>query len=71
MNERTAYEYYTRLTVFQGFLTNNYDANLDDIIQKINEGLEDSYDILSNYVSYLQTNYNISTLTIKTRIITA
>jgi len=44
---------------------------LDDIITKINQGSEDPYDILSGYVTHLQTNYNISTLTIKTRIITA
>ena len=71
MNRRTAYEYYTRLTGFQDFLTNNYNATLDDIITKINQGSEDPYDILSGYVTHLQTNYNISTLTIKTRIITA
>jgi integrase len=71
MNRRTAYEYYTRLTCFQDFLINNYNATLDDIITKINQGSEDPYDILSGYVTYLQTNYNISTLTIKTRIITA
>jgi integrase len=44
---------------------------LDDIIAKINKGSEDPYDILSSYVPYLQTNCNISTLTLKLRIITA
>jgi hypothetical protein len=43
MNQRTAYEYYLRLTNFQEFA-------------KINEGAEDPYDILNGYVSYLQTN---------------
>jgi integrase len=71
MSSKTAYEYYFRLTGFQDFLTNRYNANLDDIVQKINEDSENPYDILSDYVTYLQTNYNISTLTIKTRIITA
>ena len=71
MNRKTAYEYYFRLTGFQDFLTNSYNANLDDIVQKINDGSENPYDILSDYVTYLRTNYNISTLTIKTRIITA
>jgi subtilase family serine protease len=40
MNSRTAYEYYARLTVFQGFLTNKYNATLDDIITRINQGTE-------------------------------
>jgi integrase len=71
MNRKTAYEYHHRLTGFQDFLTINYNANLDATIQKINDGSEDPYDILSDYVTYMQTSYNISTLTIKTRIITA
>jgi integrase len=71
MNRKTAYEYYHRLTGFQDFLTNSYNATLDDTITKINEGSEDPYDILSGYVTYLQTSCNISTLTLKTRIITA
>jgi integrase len=71
MNRKTAYEYYFRLTGFQDFLTNSYNASLDDIIQKVNEGSEDPYEILSGYVANLRTSYNISTLTIKIRIITA
>jgi integrase len=71
MNRRTAYEYYTRLTGFRDFLTHSYNATLDDIITRINQGSEDPYDILSSYVTYLQTSYNISTLTLKSRIITA
>ena len=71
MSSNTAYEYYSRLTGFEDFLTNSHNANLDDIVQKINEGSENPYDILSDYVTYLQTSYNISTLTIKIRIITA
>jgi predicted transport protein len=71
MNKKTAYEYYIRLTTFQGFLINNYKVNLDDIITNLNEGIEDPYEILSGYVAYLQTGYNISALTLKIRIITA
>jgi integrase len=71
MNRKTAYEYYLRLIGFQDFLTINYNSNLDAVIQKINDGSEDPYDVLSDYVTYMQTNYNISTVTIKTRIITA
>ncbi|MBV9179191.1 MAG: tyrosine-type recombinase/integrase, partial [Nitrososphaeraceae archaeon] len=71
MNKRTAYEYYLRLTNFQEFVTSTYKTTSDTIITKINEGTEDAYDILNGYVSYLQTNYNISAYTLKTRIITA
>jgi hypothetical protein len=63
MNKRTAYEYYLRLTNFQEFVINTYKITLDNIIAKINEGAEDPYDILNGYVSYLQTNYNISAYT--------
>jgi integrase len=71
MNKTTAYEYYLRLTSFQDFVTNTYKATLDNIITRINQSSEDPYDILSGYVTYLQTSCNISTLTLKTRIITA
>jgi integrase len=71
MNHRTAYEYQLRLTNFQEFITNTYKTTLDDIISKINEGTEDAYDILNGYVIYLQTIYNISAATLKSRIITA
>ena len=80
MNKRTAHEYYLRLTSFQDFIIgrseaktktkNSTKAALDNIIRKINEGSEDPYEILSDYVNYLQSNYNISTLTLKHRVIT-
>ena len=38
---------------------------------KINERLLDPYDVLSSYISYLQTSNNISALTLKQRLITA
>jgi integrase len=71
MNRKTAYEYHLRLTSFQDYITNCYNATLYNIITRINQSSEDRYGILSGYVSYLQTSYNISTLTLKTRIITA
>ena len=72
MNKGTAYQYYLRLSNFQEFVISTHKNNtLDNIITKINEGLEDPYDILSGYVTYLQTSYNISASTLKTRIITA
>jgi integrase len=71
MNRKTAYEYYFRLMGFQDFIINSYNSTLDDIIAKINDRSEDPYDILSGYVTYLQTSCKISTLTLKLRIITA
>jgi integrase len=76
MNKRTAREYYHRLTSFQDFVIHRYKAKnetkstLDNIIAKINEGSEDPYEILSDYVIYLQNNHNVSTLTLKQRIVT-
>ncbi|MFL6434797.1 MAG: tyrosine-type recombinase/integrase, partial [Nitrososphaeraceae archaeon] len=78
MNKRTAHEYYLRLISFQDFVINRYKAKneneakttLDNIITRINEGSEDPYEILSGYVVYLQTSYNISTLTLKQRVVT-
>ncbi|NAL77845.1 tyrosine-type recombinase/integrase [Nitrososphaera sp. AFS] len=72
MNKKTAYEYYFRLANFQDFVNFVYNTNtLDNLITKIKEGSQDPYDVLSSYVSYLQTNFNVSSSTIKHRIITA
>jgi integrase len=71
MNKRTANEYYLRLNNFQDFVIRNYNTALDNILTKINEGSKDPYGILSGYVSYLQTNYNVDASTIKGRVITA
>jgi integrase len=70
MSKRTAHEYRLRLIGFQDFVIRSYKTTLDGIITRINEGSEDLYEILSYYVNYLQTNYNISTLTLKQRIVT-
>src|SRR5919199_1476182 len=67
MNKRTAHD---RLNKFQDYVSNRYNTTLDNIISKINEGSEDPYGILSGYVSYLQTNCNISTISLKNCIIT-
>ena len=71
MNKATAHEYHFRLKSLQEFVTDSYNTTLDDIITRINQNSEDPYEILSGYVSYLQTNCKISTLSLKTRIITA
>jgi integrase len=71
MNKRTGYEYYTRLTTFQDFIMNDYKITLDNLIIDLKNGREDPYDILSNYIAYLQSGYNISSGTLKARVITA
>ena len=48
-----------------------YKITLDDLIKTIKEGLLDSYDVLSRYISYLRISNNISTLTLKQRVTTA
>jgi integrase len=48
-----------------------YKLTLDDLIKKIKEGLHDPYDILCNYIAYIQASNNISTLTLKQRVTTA
>ena len=70
MNKATAHEYYFRLTTFQNFITNDYKTTLDNLVMKIIQGGEDAYDILSNYVIFLQNKSNISPATLKARIIT-
>jgi hypothetical protein len=47
MNKATAYEYYSRLTSFRNFVTNDYKTTVDNLIIRIIEGSEDPYDILS------------------------
>jgi integrase len=71
MNKSTAYEYQFTLTTFAEFIFNDYSITLDRLIIKLKEGSEDPYEILSGYVSYLQTGYNISASTLKERVITA
>jgi integrase len=71
MNKATAYEYYFRLMTFQNFITNDYKSTVDDLIIRIKEGREDPYDILSNYIVYLQNSCKISPSTLKARVITA
>jgi integrase len=71
MNRRSAYEYYGRLTTFQDFIRNDYKFTLDNLIIELQNVREDPYDVLSYYILYLQSHYNISSGTLKGRIITA
>ena len=71
MSNSTANEYYARLTIFEIFVSAEYKTTVDDIIKKIKEDLYDPYDVLSNYSAYLSRNKNISSLTLKQRVVTA
>ena len=71
MSKSTAYEYFTRLSNFETFLSLQYDTGADDVVRRIKEGFYDPYDILSNYSVFMQNNGNISVLTLKQRVITA
>jgi integrase len=71
MSGPTAYEYYLRLNYFQRFVSKEYVLTVDNLLKKIMEGSADPYDILSNYVLYLQETNSISTLTLKQRVVTA
>jgi integrase len=71
MNKRSAYEYYTRLTTFQDSIMSDYNITLDNLVLELRDGHYDQYDVLSNYIVYLQNRYNISSVTLKGRVITA
>jgi integrase len=71
MSKSTAYEYYLRLHNFEGFVSKEYGLTIDRILKKITDGSEDPYDILSNYIVYLQETYSISSVTLKQRVVTA
>ncbi len=65
----TAYVYLTRLTSFKGFISSAFNLQIDDLIKKIKEGNEDVFEVLNEYSSYL-SNTNISSITIKQRVVT-
>jgi integrase len=71
MNKSIADECLRRLTSFKNFISNAFDGlTVDELIIRIKEGKEDVFEFLNNYSSYL-SNTNISTNTMKQRVITA
>jgi integrase len=71
MNSASAREYRFRLRGFGNFIAVEYKITLDDLIMTIKDGPLDPYDVLSSYISYLQTRNNISALSLKQRVTTA
>jgi integrase len=69
MNKLTANEYHRRLDIFKLFVEAKYSLHLDDIISKIKKNKADPYRLLTEYTQYLG-KHNISTLTIKQRVVT-
>jgi integrase len=72
MNKSTAVQYVSRLNIFNNFL--NIELNIftmDNLINKIKEGSIDPYSILSRFCAFLKnSNNNLSTITIKQRVVT-
>ncbi|MFZ0326212.1 MAG: hypothetical protein WBP64_14075 [Nitrososphaeraceae archaeon] len=69
MNKSTAYVYLRRLTSFRNFISNTFNLTTDELIKRIREGNNDVFQVLNEYISYLSYS-NISTVTMKSRIIT-
>ena len=73
MSKGTSYEYLTRLKSFDEFIKDEFGGgrlNIDDLVTKIKNGQIDPYDVLSKFSGYLQSSYNITTLTLKQRVVT-
>jgi integrase len=70
MSVATAKEYLARLNNYKTFLAKKYDGlTIDDLVSRIKQGIQDSYDILSEYSAYLR-NLGISISTLKERVVT-
>ena len=70
MNKSTAEEYLYRLGIFNEFLNKEYDCiTIETLLEKIKDGTIDVYNILSRYGAD-QKNCNISSTTIKQRVVT-
>jgi integrase len=70
MNKATAKVYNFRIGYFDSFVYNHYRITLDDMIEQIKKGNRDPYDVLNNYICYLQENTHVSPLTLKQLVIT-
>src|SRR5215212_132490 len=69
MSKSSADEYLYRLKIFNAFLNKEYDCiTIENLLEKIKDGTIDNYNILSRYGSD-QKNCNISSTTIKQRVV--
>src|SRR5215472_15802625 len=69
MNKSTAYQYLSRLKVFENFVANVNNLGVDTLLLEIKKGTQDPYDILNSYAADLK-NRKISAIVIKQRLIT-
>ena len=70
-NENTAAQYQSRLLLFEGFIHQRYDINLDELIKKLNNTELNVYDILNKYCIFIKDNSQILSSTFRDKIITA
>jgi integrase len=71
MNKSTAYQYLSRLKIFENFIVANVNnLGVDMLLLEIKKGSQDPYDMLNSYAAYLK-NRKISAIAIKQRLITA
>jgi len=71
MNKSTAEQYLNRLNIFNNFLFNEFNGmTLNSLVNKIKEGSDDPYSVLSRYCGHLRSSGTISTTTIKQRVVT-
>ena len=71
MNKSTAEQYLSRLNIFSNFLFNEFNGmTLNSLVNKIKEGSDDPYSVLSRYCGHLRSRGTISTITIKQRVVT-
>jgi len=71
MNKSTSEQYLSILNIINNFLDKELNGlAINGLVNKIKEGTTDPYNILSRYCSYLVSSGNISTITIKQRVIT-
>lgn len=71
MSKSTSEQYLSILNIFNNFLNKELNGlAINGLVNKFKEGSADPYNILSKYCSYLVNSGNISTITIKQRVIT-
>jgi hypothetical protein len=71
MSYSTSREYQKRLRSFDNFIMATYNRSIDILISRVVDNYENPYNVLSGYVSYLQANHGLSTLTLKQHVTTA
>ena len=64
MSNSTSKEYQKRLRSFNNFIILNYNHSTDILIKRLVNNNENPYDLLSDYVNYLQATNALSALEI-------